>query len=56
MLLRETLIYDDGHDEVLIRPEDIGEAGQLIVDMEGVKKEIYAGDLWFEEGDDGSRH
>lgn len=50
LLLRETMIFDDGRSERLITARDIGENGQLVVDFGGETKEVYAGDLWFEEG------
>lgn len=50
LLLRETMVFNDGKCDRLIEAKDIGPNGQLIVDFEGETKEFYAGDLWFEEG------
>ncbi len=50
LLVRETMIYEDGDVDILVRPLDIGSDGQLIIEKNGVMSEIYAGDLWLKEG------
>ncbi len=56
LLVRENMIYDDGRQSELVRPEDIGMDGQLIVRAGNEKKEIFAGDLWLTEDCDGFGH
>ncbi len=49
LLVRENLVFDDGTSSSLIRAEGLGSDGELLVNAEGQRKAIYAGDLWMVE-------